>query len=312
MRIFLKIVENNSFSRAAASLDLSNAAVTRYMSLLEAHLDTRLVNRTTRSLSLTEAGHTYAHGCQQVMELVDSIDSAVGSGGSEPFGTLKLVAASSFALIGLPPLLQRYCRLNPKVKVDLVLLHRNVDLVEDGFDVGIVAPWQVSSSTLVRRPLTTIRPVVVASQPYLDIHGAPATPVQLTSRPVLVPSRDIRGSDWCFVDALGKEHTVRLDALCTVNDMIMLRQLVLANMGIAILPAAYVNEDIQNRTLIPVLCDYEIREGVKELSLVYPGRRHLSAKARAFINLTLDHFQTSDRNTSKNQNELCHVRDTVG
>jgi DNA-binding transcriptional LysR family regulator len=293
MRIFLRVAENNSFSRAAASLDLSNAAVTRYMSLLEAHLNTRLVNRTTRSLSLTEAGQLYARGCKQVLELVDSIESAVESGVGETRGTLKLVASAAFALAGLPPLLKRYCQLNPKVRVDVTLLHRNVNLVEDGFEVGIVTSSQVSSGTLVSRPLTSIQSTIVASPAYLKVHGAPAAPAQLAARALLVPARDMRGNDWCFVDRHGNEQTVNLDPICTANDMIMLRQLVLANMGLAILPAAYVREDIQDRTLIPVLREYEIADGPEELCLVYPSRRHLSAKVRAFIELALEHLPTS-------------------
>ncbi|HKU00178.1 MAG TPA: LysR family transcriptional regulator [Paraburkholderia sp.] len=292
MRAFLRVAENNSFSRAAASLDLSNAAVTRYVALLEAHLNTRLVNRTTRSLSLTEAGHAYANGCRQMFELLDAIESAVGDAASQPSGTLKLAAAASFSLVGLAPLILDYSARYPQVKVDLTLLHRNIDLVEEGFDVGIVAAWQVSGGTLVRRPLTTTRAVVVASRAYLDLRGAPSTPTQLAEHAFLAPSRDIHGSDWCFVDAREEEQVVSLNAHCTVNNMIMLRQLALVHMGLAILPESYVRDDIRSGALVQVLRDYEISEGTKELSLVYAGRRHLSAKVRTFVDMTLEHFRS--------------------
>lgn len=274
------------------------------MSLLESHLNTRLVNRTTRSLSLTEAGRFYAHGCQKVLEMVDSIDSAIGSGNSEPSGTLRLVVAPSFALLGLPPLLQRYCQLNPGVKVDVKLLHHSVDVVEHSFDVGIVASWQVNGGTLIRRPLTVIQPVVVASADYLAAHGRPTTPDQLAAHGVLAPSREIHGDDWCFVHKLGEHQIVSLNARCTVNDMIMLRQLVLLNMGIAILPGAYVNEDIRNRTLVPLLTDYEIREGDKELSLVYPGRHYISARTRSFIDLAIEHFSSVSSDAEVKQRDV--------
>jgi DNA-binding transcriptional LysR family regulator len=290
IRVFLRVAENNSLSRAAASLDLSNAAVTRSLSLLESHLNTRLVNRTTRSLSLTEAGEVYALGCRKVVELLDSIDSAIGSGNAEANGTLRLVVAPSFALLGLPPLLRRYCQLNPDVKVDLKLLHRNVDVVEDSFDAGIVASWQVNAGTLIRRPLTVIRPVVVASPDYLAAHGKPATPDQLATHCILAPSREIHSGSWRFADAQGEHRIVDLTPRFTVNDMIMLRQLVLFNMGVAILPGAYVKEDIRNRTLIPLLTDHAIQESAKELSLVYPGRHYIPARTRSFIDLTLEHF----------------------
>ena len=291
MRVFLKVAENNSFSRAATNLDLSNAAVTRYVALLEAHLKTRLINRTTRSLSLTEDGQAFVQGCRQMLELMDSIESSVGRGTSEPSGTLKLVASASFALVGLPQLMMDYCQQFPQVKVDLTLLHRNVDLVEDGFDVGILTSRQVSSGTLVRRPLAALRQIVVASPGYLAACGEPQTPAHLCTRGVLAPSREIHGRDWYFVNAQGEEEAISVDPRCTVNDMIMLRQLALVNMGLAILPEAYVREDIENRSLVPVLCDYEIREGAKELALVYPGRLHVSAKVRSFVDLAIQRFQ---------------------
>ncbi|MEM5313366.1 LysR family transcriptional regulator [Paraburkholderia sp. JHI869] len=291
MRVFLKVAENNSFSRAATNLDLSNAAVTRYVALLEAHLKTRLINRTTRSLSLTEDGQAFVQGCRQMLELMDSIESSVGRGTSEPSGTLKLVASASFALVGLPQLMMDYCQQFPQVKVDLTLLHRNVDLVEDGFDVGILTSRQVSSGTLVRRPLAALRQIVVASPEYLAACGEPQTPAHLCTRGVLAPSREIHGRDWYFVNAQGEEEAISVDPRCTVNDMIMLRQLALVNMGLAILPEAYVREDIENRSLVPVLCDYEIREGAKELALVYPGRLHVSAKVRSFVDLAIQRFQ---------------------
>lgn len=293
MRVFLKVAENRSFSRAATSLDLSNAAVTRYVALLEAHLDTRLINRTTRSLSLTEDGRAFVQGCRQMFELMDSIESSVGRGTAEPSGTLKLVASASFSLVGLPPLVMSYCQRYPKVKVDLTLLHRNVDLVEDGFDVGILTSRQVSSGTLVRRPLASLRAIVVASPGCLESCGEPATPAQLSRCAFLAPSRDFHGREWCFVNAHGEEETISVEPRCTVNDMIMLRQLALVHMGFAILPEAYVRDDIENQLLVPVLRDYEIREGAKDLALVYPGRRHVSAKVRTFVDFALEHFQNA-------------------
>ncbi|PVX82672.1 DNA-binding transcriptional LysR family regulator [Paraburkholderia unamae] len=300
MRVFLKVAENNSFSRAAASLDLSNAAVTRYVALLEAHLNTRLINRTTRSLSLTEDGRAYVQGCRQMLELMDSIESSVGGGSGEPSGTLKLVASAAFSLVGLPPLVMDYCQRYPKVKLDLTLLHRNVDLVEDGFDIGILTSRQASSGSLVRRPLASLRPVVVASPAYLETYGVPAAPADLALCGFLAPSREIHGREWCFVNAQGEEESISVEPRCTVNDMIMLRQLALVHMGLAILPEAYVKDDLENRLLSLVLRDYEIREGDKELALVYPGRRHVSAKVRTFVDLAVEHFQTafgSARNT---------------
>jgi DNA-binding transcriptional LysR family regulator len=116
MRVSLKVAENGSFGRAAASLDLSNAVVTRYVALLETHLNIRLINRTTRSLSLTEAGLAYAEGCRQPLEQLDAMESSISQSAAHPAGTLKLVAVASFSLFGLTPLSQRYRTQHPKVK----------------------------------------------------------------------------------------------------------------------------------------------------------------------------------------------------
>ncbi|WP_429344878.1 LysR family transcriptional regulator [Paraburkholderia sp. GAS42] len=291
MRVFLQVAENNSFGRAAASLGLSNAVVTRYVALLETHLDTRLVNRTTRSLSLTEAGHTYAEGCRQVLDQIETVESHVARSGSEPSGTLKLVAVASFSLFGLTPLLQHYHALHPKVKLSVTLLHRPVDLIEEGFDVGIVVPGQVSSETMVRRPLFKVCPVATASARYLETHPAPQQPADLVAHTFLAPSADIHSTTWHFAGADGSAQTVSLDPAYMVNNSVMLRQAVLADMGVTILPENHVAADLADGTLVQVLPGWRILDADKELSLVYPGRRHVSAKTRSFVDFTVNYFR---------------------
>jgi DNA-binding transcriptional LysR family regulator len=291
MRVFLKVAENGSFGRAAASLDLSNAVVTRYVALLETHLDTRLVNRTTRSLSLTEAGLAYADGCRQLLDQLEAIESSVSQSANDPSGTLKLVAVASFSLFGLTPLLQRYRLQCPRVKLSVTLLHRPVDLIEEGFDVGIVVPGQVSGGTLIKRALFKVRSVAVASPAYLAARGTPSTPAQLAAHPFLAPSANVHSAQWCFVDANGIETTVNVKATYAVNNAVMLRQAALADMGITILPENHVSADLMSGALVRVLPDYRINGADKEVSLVYPGRRHVSAKTRSFVEFTVDYFR---------------------
>jgi DNA-binding transcriptional LysR family regulator len=291
MRVFLRVAENNSFGRAAASLGLSNAVVTRYVALLETHLDTRLVNRTTRSISLTEAGHEYADGCRQILDQIETVESQVARSASEPSGTLKLVAVASFSLFGLTPLLQHYHAQHQKVKLSVTLLHRPVDLIEEGFDVGIVVPAQISSETMIRRPLFKVHPVAVASARYLETRPAPDQPGQLAAHTFLAPSGDIHNSPWRFAHADGRAHTVSLQPAYAVNNSVMLRQAALADMGITILPENHVAADIAQGTLVQVLPDWRILDADKELSLVYPGRRHVSAKTRSFVDFTVNYFR---------------------
>lgn len=294
MRVFMSVAEHGSFGRAAASLNLSNAVVTRYVALLEAHLHSRLINRNTRSISLTEAGSAYAQACRQILEDLERVEMQIAHGVSVPSGTLRLVAHASFSLHDLTPLLKQYLAAFPQVRLALTLLHRPVDLIEEGFDVGIVAPRQVSGGTLIRRPLVTVAPVAVASPAYLGRHRVPGHPAELAHHTLLAPSADIHGSEWHFASAEGVREMVRIEPAYTVNNSVMLRQAALAGMGITILPANQVAADLTQGALVRVLEDYEIRDADKELSLVYPGRRHVPAKTRSFVDFTVGWFRNED------------------
>jgi DNA-binding transcriptional LysR family regulator len=292
MRVFLKVAEAGSFGRAAAGLELSNAVVTRYVALLETHLNTRLLNRTTRSVSLTEAGHTYALGCKAVLDQVDEIEAAVSSSSTDPSGTLRLVASASFSLHGLTPLLSAYRDSFPNVRLRLTLLHRPVDLVDEGFDVGIVVPRLVNSGTLINRPLFKVTPAVVAAPGYLATHGTPALPASLAKHTFLAPSSDIHGSTWSFTGPSGVDEDVSLDPAYTVNNSQMLRQAAMSGMGITVLPESHVARDIESGALVRLLPGFAVKHADKEVSLVYPGRRHVSAKTRSFVDFTLAYFRS--------------------
>jgi DNA-binding transcriptional LysR family regulator len=291
MRVFLKVAETESFGRAAAALDISNAVVTRYVSLLEAHLNTRLLNRTTRSVSLTEAGRTFADGCRAVLEQVESVEASVASTAVDPSGTLKLVAWASFSLHELTPMLRAFQERHPSVKLRLTLLHRPVDLVDEGFDVGIVVPHLVNSGSLIQRPLFKVKAVMVASPDYLAEYGIPDRPAMLAKHRFLAPSADMHGSIWSFTTSSGTQEDVVLDPDYAVNSSPMLRQAALSNMGIAVLPESYVTQDIESGALVRLLPDYQLKDADKEVSIVYPGRRFVSAKTRSFVDFALGYFR---------------------
>lgn len=304
MRVFSKVAETESFGRAAAALDLSNAVVTRYVSLLETHLNTRLLNRTTRSVSLTEAGRLYAEGCRAVIEQVEGVEASVTNSSADLSGTLKLVASASFALLGLTPMLGHFHDRFPGVKLRLTLLHRPVDLVAEGFDVGIVTAHQVNSGMLINRPLFRIGATLVASPAYLSRAGVPDRPAALSRHAFLAPSADIHGSTWSFSGPSGAVENVALDPTYTVNSMTMLRQAALFGMGIAVLPESHVKQDMRDGSLLRLLPDYAIREADKEVSIVYPGRRHVSAKTRSFVDFALDYFRSHEASGEKRDEVL--------
>jgi len=291
MRVFLKVAETESFGRAAAALDLSNAVVTRYVSLLETHLNTRLLNRTTRSMSLTEAGKAYADGCRAVLEQVETIEATVTNSSIDPSGTLKLVASASFSLLELTPMLRGFRERYPSVKLRLTLLHRPVDLVDEGFDAGIVVPHLVNSGTLISRPLFKVAAVLVASPEYLERRGTPRRPAALSKHDFLAPSTDIHGSTWTFIAPSGVKEDVSLDPAYTVNSSPMLRQAAGSGMGIAVLPESYIAQDVEAGALVRLFAGYTLGDADKEVSIVYPGRRHVSAKTRSFVDFALAYFR---------------------
>ncbi|MEJ0002661.1 MAG: LysR family transcriptional regulator [Pararobbsia sp.] len=307
MRVFLRVSETGSFGKAAISLDISNAAVTRYVALLETHLKTRLLNRTTRSVSLTEAGRDYAQGCREVLARVDDIESSISSASTTPTGTLRIVASASFSLGGLTPMLSAYRTRFPDVKLDVTLLNRRVDLVEEGFDAGIVSPHLVTSGSLVHRPLTSILATIVAAPRYIALRSCPDSPDSLVRHSVLGPSSALRDHIWTFDGPHGITRHVPLEFDYASNDAAMLRHAALAGMGIALVPELLVQEDLASGALVRVLPAFRPADAGTEISIVYPGRRHLSAKIRTFVEFAIGHFKQHDERTPARRERLAYA-----
>ncbi|MEK6298048.1 MAG: LysR family transcriptional regulator, partial [Paraburkholderia tropica] len=155
MRVFVKVADLGSFARAASAMDISNAVATRHVADLEGRLGTRLLNRTTRSLSLTESGQVYLERARQILDELEDVEQMVVARNHEPVGTLRIVAPVVFGLHNLAPVLQTYTQRYPQVIPDVTLVDRQVDLVEEGFDLGVVTARQMRSASIVTRRLTT-------------------------------------------------------------------------------------------------------------------------------------------------------------
>lgn len=306
MRVFLRVSETGSFGRAASSLDISNAAVTRYVALLETHLNTRLLNRTTRSVSLTEAGRDYSQGCREVLARIEEIESTIGNTTVTPSGTLRVVASMSCSLHGLTPMLSAYRAQFSDVRLHVMLMNRRVDLVEEGYDAGIVSPELVTTGSLVHRPLLSLQGTIVASPHYLSGHGLPDTPDALAGHSVLGPTGSLRDNIWTFEGPQGVTRQVSLELDYASNDATMLRHAALAGTGIAMVPEALVALDLANGTLQRVLPGFRPSDARSEVSIVYPGRRHLSAKTRTFVEFAIEYFRSRDeRGAAHRESSAC-------
>ncbi|MDE1141972.1 MAG: LysR family transcriptional regulator [Paraburkholderia tropica] len=294
MRVFVRVAESQSFRRAAQHLDVSNALVTRSVAMLEAHLHTRLINRTTRNLSLTEAGQRYLEGCRSVLEELDHLEHTLAHTEREPSGTLRVVAAGALSLATLTPLIDGYRRRYPRVHVRLTLAERPVDLAEDGFDVGIVAASTESgdgNGELVERSLGTTSFVPCASPAWLAEHGEPGTPDALAQHAAVTLPPEERSATWRFAKAGERAQPVTLQPAYAVNNMLMVRLAALAGMGVAIVPAPLVADDFAAGTLRRLLPDYEIDAPEARMSIVYPSRQYLPAKTRRFVDHAVEHFE---------------------
>ncbi|SOE83045.1 transcriptional regulator, LysR family [Caballeronia arationis] len=287
MKVFVRVADLGSFARAANSMDISNAVATRHIADLEGRLGTRLLNRTTRSLSLTESGQVYLERARQILDELDDVEQMVVARNHEPVGSLRIVAPVVFGLHNLAPVLQTYAQRYPKVVPDVTLVDRQVDLVEEGFDVGIVIARQVRSASVVTRRLTTGCMTVCATPDYLATHGTPTRPEELLAHPCLSLPSEYWGDERVFTGPEG-EVRVRPSNVIVANNTEMLRQFALLGMGIAILPSYLIGNDTTSGRFVRLLSDYRLPQ--VEINVAYPSRRHLPAKVRTFIDHLVEHF----------------------
>lgn len=290
MRIFLRVVDLSSFHLAARQLGISAAAVTRSVSTLEAHLNARLLNRSTRSLSLTEAGRHYVDGCRAILAQVDEVESELMRTTHDPMGSLRIAAPSTFAATGLGVLLQAYRTMHPRVDFDITTYDARIDLIDGGFDLSFSVDRQLNNSSLVSRQLTFIKEIAVASPAYLSRRGKPKAPTDLAQHDLLTLC-DGSPRLWEFSDGDDVFRLTPHGAL-SASSCTMVRAAALENMGIAVLPAAFVENDLANGTLMPVLSQYQINGGPQRLSIIYPSRSYLSTKVRSFIDFVVGQYRS--------------------
>ncbi|MBU7441272.1 LysR family transcriptional regulator [Paraburkholderia fungorum] len=300
MQAFVKVADAGSFAQAAEQLSVSTSVITRHVSSLEKHLGIRLLQRTTRKVVLTEAGADYADGCRVVLAELEEVESRATTTSKEVAGDLRIVALGSFSLFRLTPLFAEYQAKFPHVNLRVTLTEKRVDLLEGGFDVGIVTEHMIRSESLVARRLINSHVVPVAAAAYLAEAGYPATPADLARHRVIAASLDASPQTWVFGNkrdgnrsdgSHGSEQSITLDASFTVNSMIMQKQATLGAMGIALLPLEMVSDELRAGTLVQILGDYTVLNGDVAVSLVYPSREFVPRKIREFIDLAVGYFK---------------------
>ncbi len=295
--VFATVVAKGSFIKAADALDTSPANVTRYVNELEAHLSTRLLNRSSRKLSLTDSGKALYERCRSILDDVAEAEAIAGSATLKPKGRLRINAGVTFGIKHLAPLWPRFMKQYPEIELDIDLIDRVVDMVEEGYDLAIRVSQVVSPANLIARKLATSRNLVCAAPTYLKMHGTPNHPRDLADHACLGFSYAATGDEWHFTDKEGKAQRVRVDCAFHTNNGETLRTAALAGQGI-IRPAAFlVGEDIRAGRLVRLLPDFNISD--TDLLALYPSRRHVSAKVRVMVDFLSDAFKGTppwDRN----------------
>ncbi|AOY02423.1 LysR family transcriptional regulator [Jeongeupia sp. USM3] len=279
MQVFTAVVDAGSFVRAAERLGQSTTAVSRQLAELEAHLGVRLLQRTTRTMSLTEAGRIYYAQCVSLLADLSDAEAAVSSASQIASGVLRVNAPVSFAIRHLAPLLPRFRTLQPQVGIELAVNDRVVDLVDEGFDLALRISRQPQASTLIARRLASVRVVVCASPDYLARHGTPATPDDLGRHQCLGYSYTDRGTSWEFTGP--PAHSIEVNGFLRANNGDVLVEAAIAGAGLIAQPTFLVGDALRDGRLVRVLADHALPDYTAWA--VYPSRRFLSAKVRSFV-----------------------------
>ena len=287
MRVFAKVVEQGSFVRAAELLDISNAVATRFIADLEAHLGTRLLNRSTRRLSLTEAGQAYLERVHMILAEVDDAEALVSMETKRPAGTLAIYSNAGFGQSQLGEMLAAYAGIYPDVGLDVYLSDRSIDLVEEGIDIGFFSSMQKFDASMIVRQLGVAKVILCASPAYLERAGAPAQPEDLSRHSCLNFSHEYLRHHW-HVNTEAGVMDVPIVSKVVSNSGVLLRDLALAGMGIVLRPSYSLGDDLRCGKLVQVLPGFDMGRVV--ISTVYPSRRLLSAKVRSFADFISARF----------------------
>jgi DNA-binding transcriptional LysR family regulator len=291
LQAFVKVVQTGSFTRAADALDTQKAHLSRVVSQLERELGVRLLERTTRALSMTEIGREFFERAVGILALVEDAQRAVQKAQGEPRGTLRLTCGSEFGMIAVSRWIDRYLQRYPEVRVDADFTGRIVDIVHEGFDLAIrVGP--LPDSTLAARKLGDLHYGLFASPDYLARRGVPAHPDDLTEHDVLAFAGGTHQAIWTLSRG-DQQHRVELSARLKANNVFAIRDAAVAGLGVAQLPLIVATPPLRSTRLQPVLADWAPPS--VPVHAVFASARYLTPKVRSFIELAVDAMTSPDQ-----------------
>lgn len=290
MKVFVRVAQREGFAAAARDLKMSPAAVTKHVAALESRVRARLFDRTTRSVSLTEAGRAYLERCLECLQAFDDADASVNQLGERPAGLLRVTAPVDIGRT-IMAALSRYMRDYPDVTVDLQLSNRPVDLVDEGFDVALRIAPSLTGQYVVR-PLAVTNVAILGAPDYLRRHGRPRRPEDLDGHRMLVFTEPRPRDEW-VLERAGKRVAVRLKAAMLSNNGRALQEAGRAGVGILMVPSIGAVEDV-DAGMEPLLIDWTVLPQLR-LCALYPHRRFLPAKVRLFVETRREQLGDADQ-----------------
>lgn len=291
MTTFTTVVNSGSFAGAARRLNLSPAAVTKHIQSIEERLGARLLNRSTRNISLTEAGTSYYENCARILAEIEEAESVVREMQSTPRGRLRLSAARVLSF-GLPSLVNGFGEAYPDIALELYLTDDMVDIVEGGIDVAVHLVPPQDSNLIVRR-LGSFHTILCAAPRYLEQHGTPQEPGDLAGHnclPYVWPGTTAQMREWTLIGPEG-DVTVAVFGNLHTNSAEALQSAAIAGRGILRVGAFMVHDALRDGRLVRVLPEYRFAE--LPVSAIIPSRDHMSVKVRCFVDFAVRHFATA-------------------
>jgi DNA-binding transcriptional LysR family regulator len=286
LKAFCLVANNGGFSAAARQLNVATSSVTRLVDALEQRLGAPLLNRSTRSITLTDSGRNYFDHASQILAALDEADDAAAGRDAEPAGVLRIAAPVTLAIRYIAPLLPELARRYPRLELDMRLSDALTNMVDEAIDVAIRIGNPEQQPNLIARKLASHTRHIVASPAYLATHGAPQTPDELSQRNCLLFAYGASRSTWRLRNAdLATE--VEVGGSLHVNNAEMLRQAALGGLGLTLLPTWLIQPDLDAGTLVPVLSEYQANPGEMDVGIyaVYPANRRGASKIRVFTDL---------------------------
>lgn len=292
MRAFIDVVEAEGFSAAARKIGRSKALLSKYVRELEDELGALLLNRTTRQFSLTEAGHTYYRRASEILREIDSLADTVRDTSGDVRGRIKLTAPRTFADAPIGQSLIDFAREHPDIVLDIHLDDRFVDLVEEGYDLAIRIT-RLESSSLIARKLSPFGIKICGAPELIEKYGRPMRPQDLTRMPCVIDTNGRWLSNWPFVSEAGEPISVPVTGRLEVNSPQSVRAAAIAGLGFATMPDFIARPALEDGTLVSVLDEFVPAGG--GIFAVYPHRRYLPAKVRAFVDYLAQWFRKYDQ-----------------